>query len=127
MGNNVVLQSRYIPFRADLISVGDNTTIASRVLFLTHDAMHRIWHNMDGFDYPEHFGEIHIGNNCFIGAQVILVGPVTIGDDCVVAAGSVVLRDVPAGSVVGGCPARVLGKTADLRAKRRALAEASRG
>ena len=49
-----------------------------------------------------------VGNRVFIGAHAVIVGPVTIGDDAVVCAGSVVIKSVPARAVVMGNPARVV-------------------
>ena len=51
---------------------------------------------------------ITIGNNCWIGAKVTILDGVTIGDNCVIAAGAVVTKSVPANSVIGGVPARIL-------------------
>lgn len=51
---------------------------------------------------------IVVGDGCWIGADVTVLGGVTIGDGSVVAAGSVVIRDVPADTLVGGVPARVI-------------------
>lgn len=51
---------------------------------------------------------IRLGNNVWIGASAIVLQGVTIGDDSVVAAGAVVTRDVPAGVLVAGVPARVV-------------------
>lgn len=51
---------------------------------------------------------VHIGRNVWIGRAAIVLPGVTIGDDCVVAAGSVVTRSVPAGQLVGGNPAKPL-------------------
>ncbi|MEB4616629.1 sugar O-acetyltransferase [Leucobacter sp. M11] len=51
---------------------------------------------------------IKIGNNVWIGASALIMQGVSIGADAVVAAGSVVTRDVPARTVVGGVPARVI-------------------
>ena len=53
---------------------------------------------------------VRIGDNMWIGGSVSIVGGVTIGDNAVVAAGSVVIRDVPAGTLVAGNPARVVRK-----------------
>lgn len=51
---------------------------------------------------------INIGNNCYIGTGVTILGPVTIGDNVTIAAGAVVLHDVPDYAVVAGVPARVV-------------------
>lgn len=52
--------------------------------------------------------DVHIGNNVWIGAGVIIVPGITIGDNSVIGAGSVVTRDVPANVVAVGNPCRVL-------------------
>ncbi|SNR79750.1 acyltransferase [Hymenobacter mucosus] len=51
---------------------------------------------------------IHIGPNCWIGSKVTVLDGVHIGEGCVVAAGAVVTRSMPARSVVAGVPARVI-------------------
>lgn len=52
--------------------------------------------------------DVHIGNNVWIGGGAILLPGVTIGDDTVIGAGSVVTRDIPAGVVAVGNPCRVM-------------------
>ena len=54
--------------------------------------------------------DIRIGNNVWIGAMVMILPGVTIGDHSVIGAGSVVTRDIPAGVVAVGNPCRVLRK-----------------
>jgi putative colanic acid biosynthesis acetyltransferase WcaB len=49
-----------------------------------------------------------IGNRVDVGCNVVIIGDIEIGDDAIIGAGSVVLRDVPAGAVVAGNPARIL-------------------
>jgi len=51
---------------------------------------------------------VHIGNNCWLGANVVICPGVTIGDDCVIGAGSVVTRDIPSHSFAAGNPCRVI-------------------
>lgn len=54
---------------------------------------------------------IRIGHNCWIGAKVTILDGVTVGPNCVIAAGAVVTKDMPAHSVIGGVPARVIKRT----------------
>lgn len=51
---------------------------------------------------------VHIGSNCWFGASVTVCPGVTIGDNCVIGAGSVVTRDIPADSFAAGVPCRVI-------------------
>lgn len=53
-------------------------------------------------------GPTRIGKNCWVGVNCIITSGVTIGDWCIIGANSVVTKDVPSYSVVGGVPARVL-------------------
>ena len=52
--------------------------------------------------------EVVIGNDCWFGANVVVCPGVAIGDNCVIGAGSVVTRDIPANSFVAGVPAKVI-------------------
>ncbi|NES22062.1 MAG: serine acetyltransferase [Symploca sp. SIO3E6] len=49
-----------------------------------------------------------IGDNVDIGSNVVILGPITIGNNAVIGAGSVVVKDIPAGVVVVGNPARII-------------------
>lgn len=51
---------------------------------------------------------VKVGNNCWLGAKVTILDGVTVGDGSVIAAGAVVTRDFGPGSVIGGCPARLI-------------------
>ena len=51
---------------------------------------------------------IKVGNNCWFGANVSVMPGVTIGDGCVIAAGSVVTKDIPDNSLIAGVPAKVI-------------------
>lgn len=93
---SVSLTSRFVNRRRHSITVGAETLIAFKTLLISHDAM-------TGEDRP-----VRIGRRCFIGGGSLIAPGVTIGDECIVAAGSVVTSDVPAQSIVGGNPARVI-------------------
>jgi acetyltransferase-like isoleucine patch superfamily enzyme len=53
-------------------------------------------------------GPVQIGRNCMIGFRVSIMSGVTLGEHCVVGANSVVTRSFPAGSMVAGCPAKLV-------------------
>lgn len=90
--------------RPDLISIGEHATISVRCILLTHF----VHQQKDGRKYS--YGKVIIGNNVFIGANVVICQPVTIGDNAVIAAGSVVTKNIPSGEIWGGVPAKFLKK-----------------
>ena len=51
---------------------------------------------------------VHVGNSCWFGANVVVCPGVTVGDNCVIGAGSVVTKDIPANSFAAGNPCRVI-------------------
>lgn len=85
------------------IVIGDGTFIGHNTVLATLD--HDIAPDKRHLLYP---APIHIGNNVWIGAGVIVTKGVTIGDNSVIAAGAVVTRDIPANVVAGGVPAKIL-------------------
>ena len=110
-----------IPLHSEEIFLHDNIEIASGVRFVVHDAIHGVFNNMPEVseeEYKEHVGRIEIGSNVFIGANAIILGPVKIENNVIVAAGAVVNKDVPPGTIVGGVPAKVIGSFFDLMKKR---------
>jgi maltose O-acetyltransferase len=104
-----------------LVSLGDQCTVAPGVRILAHDASTK-----------RHIGysrvaRVEIGRRVFIGADSLVLPGVTVGDDAIIGAGSVVNRDVPAGMVVAGNPATVVASTADyVRGHRDRLERAER-
>jgi acetyltransferase-like isoleucine patch superfamily enzyme len=89
------------------LEIGSFCSISSGVQIYTHDTVRRA---LSGGRVARHTAPVRIGDNCYIGPLTVVAAGVTIGDRCVVAANSVVLRDVPPRTVVGGSPARVLGR-----------------
>lgn len=85
-----------------LIRIGDNVTIAPHAYLLVHDA------STKGLVGYTKIGGIIIEDNVFIGARALIMPGVTIGKNAIVAAGSVVTKSVPEGSIVAGNPAKII-------------------
>lgn len=88
-----------------LITIGNGTTIAGNVEFVTHDnSISKVLPNTTDL-----YGEIVIGRNCFIGVGSIIMYGVTIADNVIVAAGAVVTKSVNESNViVAGNPAKII-------------------
>ena len=85
------------------IVIGDGALIGHGVVLATLN------HDLDPAKRQQlHPGKIVIGKGVWIGANATVTAGVTIGDNAVVAAGAVVTKDVPADTIVGGVPARIL-------------------
>lgn len=104
VGENLQLQGecKIDSSHAWLISIGDNVTIAPRVHILAHDASTK-----KHLGYTR-IGLVSIGDNVFVGADSVILPGVQLGGGCIIGAGSVVSRDIPAGKVAAGVPARVV-------------------
>jgi acetyltransferase-like isoleucine patch superfamily enzyme len=89
-----------------LIEIGDHVTITNNVRFITHDG--GVWVFRNENPNIELFGKIKIGNNVFIGLNSIILFNTEIGDNTIVAAGSVVKGKIEKNSVIGGVPARII-------------------
>ena len=87
------------------IYVGDCTMFGPNVTIATaaHPVLPELREKAYQYNLP-----VHIGRNCWLGAGVIVLPGVSIGDNTVVGAGSVVTRDLPANVVAVGSPCRVL-------------------
>ena len=87
------------------IYVGDYTMLGPNVTIAT--AGHPILPELREKNYQYNM-PVHIGKNCWLGAGVIVLPGVTIGDNTVIGAGSIVTKDIPANVVAVGNPCRVL-------------------
>lgn len=87
------------------IYVGDYTMIGPNVTLATagHPILPELRKEAYQFNMP-----VHIGKNCWLGAGVIVLPGVTIGDNTVIGAGSVVTKDIPSNVVAIGNPCRIL-------------------
>jgi len=93
-----------------IITVGNNVHITQGVKFITHDGGTLLFRNQ--VPDLEITKPIVIGNDVYIGNNVILLPGVKIGNKVIIGAGAVVSKDIPDNSVAVGVPARVI-KTAD--------------
>jgi len=94
------------------VTIGENTAIGDRVRIYTRN-------KIADLDMSEHsiaaleddcfrYGDVHIGDNCWLGAQVSVIEGTTIGDNTTVGTHSVVTRDLPPDCVAAGNPAKVV-------------------
>jgi acetyltransferase-like isoleucine patch superfamily enzyme len=84
------------------IEIGDETLIAPGVKIISAN------HDLDNLACAEEAPPIRIGKRVWIGADAIILPGIQIGDDAVIGAGSIVTKNVPAGAVVAGNPARLI-------------------
>lgn len=99
IGRNVLLDDMY----PHLITIGSNTVITEGTKILTH--------YLDS-NKPIHTfskGEVIIEDHVFIGLNTIICKPVKIGEGAIIAAGSVITKDVEKYSIVAGIPAKIIG------------------
>lgn len=90
-----------------LITIGDDCVLSQDVMVLAHDASTYIH-----LGYGK-VGRVTIGCRTYIGARTIILPGVSIGNNVILGAGSVVTRDIPDNSVAVGNPARILRSTSE--------------
>jgi acetyltransferase-like isoleucine patch superfamily enzyme len=101
VGMNTILNG----FAAEL-RIGKNVSIAQNVTIMVDSgpnastALQRI--------FPIEKGPVEVGNDCWIGANAVIMPNVTLGEFCVVAANSYVNKSFPSFSIIGGSPARLI-------------------
>jgi maltose O-acetyltransferase len=104
LGKNVtIMPGAFIdPRYSFLISIGNNCSLSNGVIIVAHDAAPFKFTN--GYT---RLGKVVIKDNCYIGTNAIILPGVTIGPNVLIAAGSVVNKNIPPNSCVAGVPARV--------------------
>jgi acetyltransferase-like isoleucine patch superfamily enzyme len=107
VGTDVYIVKDAIFSDPQLISIGNNVVL-STCTFLAHDASVVVMERVKNRPLDS-VGPIVVKDNCFIGFGAIIMANVVIGPNAIVAAGAVVTKDVPPGSVVGGVPAKRIG------------------
>lgn len=125
--DSILFCTGIISFKGKGITIGNRTGISARVymagqggIYIGDDVI--MGPNVQIFSENHHFSDLSktikeqgvvkepvtIGNNCWIGGGATILAGVHIGDGCVIAAGSVVNKSVPANSIVAGVPAKVI-------------------
>lgn len=98
LGDHIFMDGR------DRLTIGNHVDIASYVMILNSE------HDLESPGFEAIVEPVVIEDYCFIGPRVIILPGVTVGRGSVLAAGAVVTTDVLAGSIVGGVPAKEIGK-----------------
>jgi acetyltransferase-like isoleucine patch superfamily enzyme len=107
IGNNVgISQNCFIQVRGK-VEIGSDVIIGPRVSVFSEN------HNSQKLDVPivlqgETRKGVKIGNGVWVGSGVTILDGVTIGDHSIIAAGSIVNKDVPEFGIVGGVPAKLI-------------------
>jgi acetyltransferase-like isoleucine patch superfamily enzyme len=128
-GEDCYYCSRNIPEEPYMVKIHNNVVIAANVTFITHDVMNDMLSRRIGAKLGEELSEYHMGtieifDNVAIGSNVTILYNTKIGPNALIAAGSVVTKDVPEGAIVGGNPAKVIGSLDKLTEKRKLLKDA---
>lgn len=123
VGDKFFYQPRMIPSDPELIKIHNNVTIASGVNLITHDIIDNVLNNLGKGWFNYNSGCIEIMDNVFIGANSTIMPNVKIGPNAIIAAGSIVTKDVLPNTIVAGSPAKVVGKFDDYVEKRKKVKE----
>jgi acetyltransferase-like isoleucine patch superfamily enzyme len=108
VGDNTLIGTWCVVSSIEGVSIGSDCLIAERVSIRDHDHYYRT----PGLLFREQgylTAPVKIGNNVWIGANVVICKGVTIGSNCVIGANAVVTKSFPPGSIVAGVPARLIG------------------
>ncbi len=115
IGNNTYISPKAFidSHKPGRVSIGENCYITRNVVILCHTDTKRggplgKWEKQGG---KRVFGDVRIGNNVFIGVNSVVMPGVTIGDDVIIGALSLVANDIPEGKIAVGSPAKAVGET----------------
>lgn len=110
IGTDCDIKTMFFGSEPYLISIGNHVQITSGVRFFTHGAGWILRKKYPDFDA---FGKIYIGNNVYIGNNSLIMPGVTIEDNVIIGAGSVVSKSIPSGWIVAGNPIKKIGEVPD--------------
>ncbi|HOU67693.1 MAG TPA: acyltransferase [Paludibacteraceae bacterium] len=111
--------------RTCLIKIGKNVRLNRDLTIMNHDYAGVVFLRKNN-EFINSSGRITIGDNVYFGRHCTVLKGVTIGDNCIIGYGSVVMRDIPANSVAAGTPAKVVCTLDEYyeKRKKRAMGEA---
>lgn len=108
VGDGVGINGGSVTARSRRIQIGKDTMIGADCVIMDSD-FHRLWPPDERYNYSgeEADADVNIGERVWIGARCMVLKGVTIGENSVIAAGSVVANDIPANCLAAGVPAVV--------------------
>lgn len=113
IGNNCSTMNTLFNVISGSVTIGDNTLFTHNCMVLT--GIHQFYkgqlaslHIPPHPEVPVQGRDVIIGSGCFIGSGAIILGNVRIGDNVIIAAGSVVTKNIPSNCFAGGIPAKVI-------------------
>lgn len=107
IGDNCFLGDGVTLDLAEKITLEDDVTLSLDVMILTHTNVGYKNHPLQS-SIPSYAKPVRLKRGCFVGARVVILPGLAIGEGAAVAAGAVVTRDVPAKTLVGGVPAEFI-------------------
>lgn len=110
IGKNVIINYYFTAFVTDHLCIGDNTIIAGNVLITTENHGMNPESELPYARQPLTSKRVKIGSNVWIGQNAVILPGVEIGDNSVIAAGSVVTKSIPPYCIAAGTPAKVIKK-----------------
>jgi acetyltransferase-like isoleucine patch superfamily enzyme len=111
IGKDCYIANRNFGSEPYLVTLGNHVQVTAGVRFFTHGGSWVFREKYPDFDF---FGKTYVGNNVYIGNCAFILPGVTIGNNVIVAAGSIVTKSIPDNAIVGGNPAKIIGDVNDL-------------
>ncbi len=111
IGDNCDIDTKFFGSEPYLITIGNHVQVTNDVKFFTHGGG---WIFRERYPNFDTFGKITIKDNVYIGNNAMLLPGVTIGNNVIIGAGSVVTKSVGDNTIVAGNPAKVVGRVDEL-------------
>lgn len=113
VGEDCHISTKFFSSEPWLITIGNRVRLARNVQLLTHGGLWSIRKMDEKYEKLEYFGKINIKDNVYVGQGAIIMPGVTIEENCIIGAASIVTKSIPKGSVVAGNPAKFISNIED--------------